>query len=104
MFQHMPGSLPAQSQQMYSTHQSQYRIPPHVFPSKPELNIWTKIYKRGKSAQEETEEKSKHGTESEHWINQTSTSSRYTALLQEEVEDEQHKKALKTRQILLQYI
>jgi hypothetical protein len=30
----------------------------------------------------------KHVKESEHWLNQTSTSNRYTALLEEESEDQ----------------
>jgi hypothetical protein len=69
-FQYMPGSLPAQSQKMNS--------------SQPELNDnWAKVsYKRGRSTQEETERGAKHTNESEHWLNQTSTSNRYTALLE----------------------
>jgi hypothetical protein len=53
-FQHMPGSLPAQSQKMYS--------------SQPELNnSWTKVsYKRGKSTQEETEKEANYAKENEH--------------------------------------
>jgi hypothetical protein len=46
---------------------------------------WTKVsYKRGRSTQEETERKAKHTIESDHWLSQTSTSNRYTALLQQE--------------------
>jgi hypothetical protein len=47
-FEHMSGSLPAQSQQMYS--------------SLPELNdTWTKVsYKRSRSRQEGTEREAKH--------------------------------------------
>jgi hypothetical protein len=33
----------------------------------------------------------KHTKESESWLNQISTSSHYTALLEEESEDQQHK-------------
>jgi hypothetical protein len=60
----MPGSLPAQSQKVYS--------------SQPELNdnLNKVSYKRGRSAQEETEREAKHAKESEHWLNQTSTSNR----------------------------
>jgi hypothetical protein len=73
------GSLPDQSQKMYS--------------SQPKLNNnWTKVlYKRGKSTQEETEREAKHAKESEHWLNQTSTSNRYTALLEEGSEDQQQR-------------
>jgi hypothetical protein len=54
----MPGSLPAQSQKMYS--------------SQPELNNYTEVlYKRGRSTQEETEREAKRTKESEHWLNQT---------------------------------
>jgi outer membrane cobalamin receptor len=69
-FQLMPGSFLAQSQKSYSQQES---------------SNWTKVlYERGRSTQEETEREAKH------WINQTSTSNRYTALLEEENE-EQHK-------------
>jgi hypothetical protein len=54
LFQHMPGSLPAQSQQMYSSQAN-------AFPSQPELNNWTKV-------------SYKHTIESKNWLNQTSTS------------------------------
>jgi hypothetical protein len=54
-----------------------------------ELNKWTKVsYKRRRSTKEETEGKAKHTKESEHWLNQTCTSNRYTALQQEESEDQ----------------
>jgi hypothetical protein len=58
-----------------------------------ELNDnWTKVsYKRGRSTQEGTERETKHAKESEHWLNKTSTSNRYTALLVEESEDKQQK-------------
>jgi hypothetical protein len=61
--------------------------------SQPELNDnWTKLsYKRGRSTQEGTERGAKHATENEHWLNQTSTSNRYSALLEEESEDQQKK-------------
>jgi hypothetical protein len=61
--------------------------------SQPELNNnWTTVScKRGRSTQEETERNAKHSKESEHWINQTSTSSRYTALLEEGSKDQQQK-------------
>jgi hypothetical protein len=75
----MPGSLPGNSQK-------------NNF-SKPELNDnWTKVsYKRGRSTQEETEREALLAKESQHWLNQTSTSSRYTALLLEESVDQQQK-------------
>jgi hypothetical protein len=45
-------------------------------------NNWAKLsYKRGRSAQDKIETKIKHSKESEHWLNQSSTSNRYTALL-----------------------
>jgi hypothetical protein len=61
--------------------------------SQSELNDnWTKVsYKRGRSIQEGPESQAKHAKESEHWLNQTSTSNRYTALLEEECEDHQQK-------------
>jgi hypothetical protein len=75
----MPGSLPGQSQKINS--------------SQPELNDnWTKVlYKRGRSTQEGTKREAKFAKESEHWLNHTSTSNRYTALLEEESEDQQQK-------------
>jgi hypothetical protein len=61
-------------------------------PTRIKKNKWTKIsYKRGTSGQNETKTKTKHYKESEHGLNQTFTSNRYTALLEEESEDQQHK-------------
>jgi hypothetical protein len=56
-----------------------------VYSSQPELNNnSTKVsFKRSRSIQEETERKAKH--------TETSTSNRYTALLEEEIEDQQQK-------------
>jgi hypothetical protein len=73
----MPSSLPGQSQKMNS--------------SQPVLNgNWTKVsYKRGRSIQEGIESEAEHAKESKRWLNQTSTSNRYTALLEEESEDQQ---------------
>jgi hypothetical protein len=72
-FQHMPGSLPVQSQQMYSSQLESN-------------NKWTKVsYNRGRSTQEKTERGAKQHK------HQTSTSIRYTALLDEESEDQQQK-------------
>jgi hypothetical protein len=64
-----------------------------MYSFQPELNKnWTKVsYKRGRSTQEETEREAKHAKENEHWLNQTSTSNRYTALLEEECKDQQQK-------------
>jgi hypothetical protein len=61
--------------------------------TQPELNHkWAKVsYKRGRSTQDETERETKHAKDSEHWLNQTPTSNRYTALLEEESEDQQQK-------------
>jgi hypothetical protein len=75
----MPVSLPIKSQKMNS--------------SQPELNDnWTKVsYKRGRLTQEGTEREAKHAKRSEHWFNQASTCNRYTALLEEESEDQQQK-------------
>jgi hypothetical protein len=75
----MPGSLPGQSQQINY--------------SQPELNyIWAKVsYKRGRSMQEETDREDKHTKQSEHWLDQTSTSNCYTALAEDESEDKQQK-------------
>jgi hypothetical protein len=71
--------LPAQSQRIYS--------------SQSELNSnWTKVsYKRDRSTQKETEREAKHTRESKHWLNQTSTSNRYTALQEEKSEAQQQK-------------
>jgi hypothetical protein len=41
--------------------------------------------------QDETEIETKHTKESDHWLNETSTSSCYTALLEEESEVQQQK-------------
>jgi hypothetical protein len=64
-----------------------------MYSSEPELNNKsTKVsYKIGRSTQEQTETEAKHTKESEHWLNQTSISNRYTALLEEESADQQHK-------------
>jgi hypothetical protein len=84
---------------MYSSQpsqQSQYHIQTSTFPSQPEIiKNWTKLlYKRSRSAQDRNKIKTKHSKESEHYLNQTSTSNRYTALLEEESEDQQHKTSL----------
>jgi hypothetical protein len=78
-FHHMPGSLPAQPQQIYS--------------SQPELNDnWTKVsYKRRRLTQEETEREAKHTKERDHRLNESSTFSHYTALVEEESEEQQQK-------------
>jgi hypothetical protein len=48
---------------------------------------WAKVlYKRGRSIQDGTDKEAKQG---EHWLNPTSTSNRYTALLEEESEEQQ---------------
>jgi hypothetical protein len=62
-----------------------------MYSFQPELiDNWTKVsYKRGRLTQEETEREAKHTKESEQWLDQTSTSSRYTALLEEESDDQQ---------------
>jgi hypothetical protein len=67
--------------------------PTNAFPSQQELNDnWTKVlYERGKLKQEESEREAKHTIESEHWLNQTSTSNRYIAMLEEESEDQQRR-------------
>jgi hypothetical protein len=64
-----------------------------MYSFKPELNNnCAKLsYNRGRLTQEETEREAKHTKESKHWLNQSSTSSCYTALLEEESEDQQHK-------------
>jgi hypothetical protein len=89
----MPGSLPDQSQQMYSSQQSQYYTHANAIPTLQELNNdRNKVsYKWGIAIQDETERETKYSTESVHWLNQTSTSDRYTALLKEESENQQHK-------------
>jgi hypothetical protein len=73
--------------------QSQYHTQANAFSFQLELNNnWTKVpYKRGSLPQYETETKPKHTKESEHFLNQTSTSIRYTSLLEEENEDQQQK-------------
>jgi hypothetical protein len=44
------------------------------------IKNWNKVtYKRGRSTQEETKGEAKHAKESEHCLNQTSTSNSYTA-------------------------
>jgi hypothetical protein len=49
------------------------------------------MIQRGRSTQEETEREVKHAKESENCLNQSSTSNHYTALLEEEGEDQQQK-------------
>jgi 23S rRNA maturation mini-RNase III len=55
----MPGSLLAQPEQIYSSQHSQHHTQANAFPSQQELNNnWIKVsYKRGRSAQDETETK-----------------------------------------------
>jgi hypothetical protein len=86
----MSSSLPDQSRQMYSAQQSQYHIQANTFPCQQELNnSQTKVsYKLGRSTGDEAERETK---ESEDRLNQTSTSSRYTALLEEQRKDQHHK-------------
>jgi hypothetical protein len=64
-----------------------------MYSSQTELNdnLTNVSYKRGRSTQEGTEREAKHAKGSEHWLNQTSTSNRYTALLEKESEDQQQK-------------
>jgi hypothetical protein len=64
-----------------------------MYSSQPELNNnWTKVsYKRSRSTQERTEREAKHAKQSQHWLNQISTSLHYTALLGEKSEDQQQK-------------
>jgi hypothetical protein len=64
-----------------------------MYSSQPELNNnWTKVsYRRSRSTQEETEREAKHTKENEHWLNESSTSNLYTALLDEGSEDRQQK-------------
>jgi hypothetical protein len=89
----MQGNLPAQPQQLFSSQHSQYHTQANAFPYQQEWSDnWTKVlYKRVWSAQDENETKTKHSTECKYWLNQTSTSNRYTALLEEVSEDQQHK-------------
>jgi hypothetical protein len=63
-----------------------------MYSSQPELNDnWTKVsYKRGRPTHDETEREAKHAIEI-GWLSQTSTSSHYTAPLEEESEDKQQK-------------
>jgi hypothetical protein len=50
----------------------------------------TKVsYKRGRSTQDGTDKEAKHAKQSKNWINPTSTSNRYTAILEEESEEQQ---------------
>jgi hypothetical protein len=91
----MSGSLPDQSQQMCyfkPSQQSQHHTQTNAFASQQELSNWTKVsYKRGRSTRDETERETKHAEESEHLLNQTSTSDRYTALLEEENCNQHHR-------------
>jgi hypothetical protein len=88
------------------THTPQYHTQANAFPSQQELNNnWTKVsHTRGRSAQYETETKAKHSKEDEHRLNQISTSNRYTALLEQESEDQQHKTGPETSQNILQFM
>jgi hypothetical protein len=54
--------------------------------SQPEPNnVWTRVsYKRSRPAHEEFPRDVKYSKESNHWLHPTSTSNRYTALLDEE--------------------
>jgi hypothetical protein len=77
--------MPAQSQQMHSSQPSQYHTQTSAFPCQPELNDnWTEI----SSEVHQHKMKLKQTKESEHWLNQTSTSNRYTALLEEESDNQ----------------
>jgi hypothetical protein len=55
-----------------------------MYYSQSESNNWAKLsYKSGRSTQEETVREAKHAKEIKHWLNQTSTSNRSTALREE---------------------
>jgi hypothetical protein len=87
-FQHVPGSLPGLPQKMNSS----------------QPDNWTKVlYKRGRSTQDGTDKETKHAKQSEHQLNPTSTSNRYTALLKRKVKNSR-KPVMRTRQNLLQSI
>jgi hypothetical protein len=65
----------------------------------------TKVsYKKGRSAQVEIETKPKHSKEREYGLNQISTSTRYTALLRENSEGQQHRTCPENTPNLLQFI
>jgi hypothetical protein len=65
----------------------------NMSPSHPEPNnTWTTVsHKRGRQTHEEAQREAKHIMESEYWFHPTPTSSRYTALLEED-DDQQHQK------------
>jgi hypothetical protein len=72
----MPGSLPGQPQEInFSQPDNRAKV----------------SYKRSRSTQDGTDKEAKHTKQSEHWLNQTSTSNHYTALIEEESEDQQQK-------------
>jgi hypothetical protein len=59
--------------------------------SQPEWdNKWTKVsHKRGRPTQEEAPRQAKLIKESDHWLNQTPACNHYSALLEDESEDQQ---------------
>jgi hypothetical protein len=94
----MPSNFPFSSQQMYSSKQSQYYTQANSFPFQLEFsdNGAKVSFKRGRSAQDEIKKERKkveeaNSKEGEYWLNQHSASSRYTAVIKEESEDQEHK-------------
>jgi hypothetical protein len=83
----MPGSLPAQSQQMCSF-QDYQQFQYHAQATPTGLKYHTNEVDQHKV---KLGGETKHSKESEQWLNQSSTSSCYTALLEEESEDQEHK-------------
>jgi hypothetical protein len=87
----MSWQCPAKTEN-YRSDFSQYHTQANPFPSQQELNNdWTKVSYKQRSTLDKTEREIKHIKESVHWLNQTSTTNHYTALLEEETEDQQHK-------------
>jgi hypothetical protein len=70
--QHMPDSVSGKPQGMNSS----------------QLANWDKLwYRRGRSTQDGAAKEAKHDKQSEHWLNRTPASNRYTAVLEEESEE-----------------
>jgi hypothetical protein len=74
----MPGSLPAQSQKW-------------ILPNQNYITTGLKYRTKEADQHKGIEREAKQTKESEHWLNQTSTSNRYIALLEEESVDQQQK-------------
>jgi hypothetical protein len=74
----------------HSTQPTFTRLPPQNSSQPEPHNKWTTVSnKRGRPIQEEAPREAKHTKESDHWLKPTSTHNPYSALMEDESEDQQ---------------